>query len=341
MNRASRTDTVEGMTRGSGRQPQQRTVAELLAQYGGKVDGGRRHRHRRPDEEAGTPAESDITATAPQAIIDRVHSEVPQVDWESAARNGHSSHGYSEQNGQPVAGKAAKAPAPPANSAAPLAKAPAVPPKAAPPPAPRQKSVAARRDDLAQAPAPEVAPPTRQWSRGPARAPEPSTDQFDAYTDDEYADYQRELDARVPESGVNLQPRRRQFDDLDADPHPLDLEAGHSVLEDHVDYDDEYDRSPVESAEPIDDRTPGQQWLAVAWQLALGVIGGAVVWLLFNWIWTQHPAIALGAAVLVTVGLVWIVRNLRKAEDLQTTVLAVLVGLVVTVSPAAMLLLSR
>jgi hypothetical protein len=43
----------------------------------------------------------------------------------------------------------------------------------------------------------------------------------------------------------------------------------------------------------------------------------------------------------VVVGLVWIVRKIRRAEDLQTTVLAVLVGLVVTVSPAALLLVSR
>jgi len=43
----------------------------------------------------------------------------------------------------------------------------------------------------------------------------------------------------------------------------------------------------------------------------------------------------------VTAGLVWIVRKIRKAEDMQTTLLAVLVGLVVTVSPAMLLLLSR
>ncbi len=44
---------------------------------------------------------------------------------------------------------------------------------------------------------------------------------------------------------------------------------------------------------------------------------------------------------MVTVGLVWVVRKVRRAEDTQTTVLALLVGLVVTVSPAALLLVSR
>ena len=53
------------------------------------------------------------------------------------------------------------------------------------------------------------------------------------------------------------------------------------------------------------------------------------------------PAAALAAAVVVIAVLVLIVRKIRRAEDLQTTVLAVLVGLVVTVSPAALLLLNR
>ena len=49
-------------------------------------------------------------------------------------------------------------------------------------------------------------------------------------------------------------------------------------------------------------------------------------------------AAALVVALAVTVGLVLLVRKIRRADDLQTTVLAVLVGLIVTVSPAAMLL---
>ncbi|MFB9726436.1 hypothetical protein [Haloechinothrix salitolerans] len=85
----------------------------------------------------------------------------------------------------------------------------------------------------------------------------------------------------------------------------------------------------------------GKEWLAVAAQLTLGVVGGAAVWLLFNWLWMQIPALALVAALAVVVGLVWIVRKIRKAEDMQTTVLAVLVGVVVTVSPAALLLLDK
>jgi hypothetical protein len=123
--------------------------------------------------------------------------------------------------------------------------------------------------------------------------------------------------------------------------------------DDEYDYDDQvdgYEREfddvdeELEDDEVENDRvaaSPAKQWLALGAQLALGVVGGAAVWLGFNWLWVTLPAAALIAALLVVVALVWIVRKIRRAEDLQTTVLAVLVGLVVTVSPAALLLVSR
>jgi hypothetical protein len=43
----------------------------------------------------------------------------------------------------------------------------------------------------------------------------------------------------------------------------------------------------------------------------------------------------------VITSLVWVVRYVRRTEDLQTTVIAVLVGLFVTVSPAVLLLVGR
>ncbi|PRX45537.1 hypothetical protein B0I33_109200 [Prauserella shujinwangii] len=112
-----------------------------------------------------------------------------------------------------------------------------------------------------------------------------------------------------------------------------------------ADTDDDLDDADADDAEAFpeaaEEPSPARQWLALAGQLALGVVGGAGVWLAFNWLWVQLPAAALVAALVVTVGLVWIVRRVRRAEDLQTTVLALLVGLVVTVSPAALLLVSR
>lgn len=323
------TGTVEGMTRANGEQRHQRTVAELLAEYGGQVDGGRRHRHRRPDQEAEEAVESDLTTTAPQAIIERVHSESPEVDWKPA-RNGHS-HAYGTRNGTVASPPPAPPTPPPAQSAPPKSAPPksapppappkSAPPKSAPPPpAPPAGALSARLDGAVEA------PPTRRWERRPPPEAEHSTDQFEVYAEPEAFD---------PEPWRN--------DDLEAARLEHDYEADFddpAVVDDH-DYDVGYDSDQDRALDEVDERTPGQQWLAVAGQLALGVIGGAVVWLLFNWLWVQIPAVALGAALLVIVGLVWIVRRMRRAEDLQTTVLAVLVGLVVTVSPAAMLLLDR
>jgi hypothetical protein len=149
-----------------------------------------------------------------------------------------------------------------------------------------------------------------------------------------------------PPSGENL-----DFDD--------EANRGHNAagVDDGYDYDDDLDdyESDLDDYErdlddDLDDNledereeqgSPAKQWLLLAGQLALGIVGGAAVWLGFNWLWVTLPAAALVVALLVVVALVWIVRKIRRAEDLQTTVLAVLVGLVVTVSPAALLLVSR
>ncbi|GLY53883.1 hypothetical protein [Lentzea sp. NBRC 102530] len=98
------------------------------------------------------------------------------------------------------------------------------------------------------------------------------------------------------------------------------------------------DAAEAEEDEPAESRSAGKEWLIMIGQLAVGVLGGAALWLAFNYLWRSVPAAALVVALAVTVGLVLLVRKIRRADDLQTTVLAVLVGLIVTVSPAAMLL---
>lgn len=140
-------------------------------------------------------------------------------------------------------------------------------------------------------------------------------------------------------------------DEQDAAPYEGDYAYDGEYAEDDLeyeddnaaDYDDGYADEYAEDEEPAeeDEASPAKQWLAMAAQLAIGVVGGAGVWLGFNWLWGQLPAAALVAALVVVVALVWIVRKIRRADDIQTTVFAVLVGLVVTVSPAALLLLAR
>jgi hypothetical protein len=114
---------------------------------------------------------------------------------------------------------------------------------------------------------------------------------------------------------------------------------------DYDELDDERDDLDLDELDELDEaeapeRSPAKEWALMAAQLAGGVIGGAGVWLVFNWLWGVLPAAALVVALGVIVGMVLIVRKIRRADDLQTTVLAVLVGLVVTVSPAALLLLN-
>lgn len=159
----------------------------------------------------------------------------------------------------------------------------------------------------------------------PGPMPDPLPDQT---AEDWFGDDSGEMPAVEPES--------TQF-------HPyVDL--------DEEDEDDDFRRPVAEEEEPAGladadeaeeeagDRSPGREWLVMIGQLAVGVLGGAALWLGFNFLWRTLAPAALVVALAVTVGLVLLVRRIRRADDLQTTVLAVLVGLIVTVSPAAMLL---
>ncbi len=85
----------------------------------------------------------------------------------------------------------------------------------------------------------------------------------------------------------------------------------------------------------------GQGWAVVLAQWVAGALGGALLWVGFRYLWRSLPVVALAAAVLVTVGLVVIVRALLRNNDTRTTVFAVLVGLLLTVSPAILVLLGR
>jgi hypothetical protein len=85
----------------------------------------------------------------------------------------------------------------------------------------------------------------------------------------------------------------------------------------------------------------GQAWAAVLAQWIAGAVGGAALWVAFRFLWRSLPVVALAAAVLVTVGLVVVVRALLRNNDLRTTLFAVLVGLLLTVSPAILVLLGR
>jgi hypothetical protein len=178
----------------------------------------------------------------------------------------------------------------------------------------------------------------------PPRLPEPlPNNQPDAWFSDEEMAAQTDL-AMPPMESTAAHPGP-YVDDDDSQEYAV-YRAEDDYLAD--DEDDEPDEGPAglddaeelaeEDPEDAAQRSPGKEWLIMIGQLAVGVLGGAALWLAFNFLWRSAPAAALVVALAVTVGLVLLVRKIRRADDLQTTVLAVLVGLIVTVSPAAMLL---
>ncbi|MGH3773794.1 MAG: hypothetical protein ACRDRW_20790 [Pseudonocardiaceae bacterium] len=97
----------------------------------------------------------------------------------------------------------------------------------------------------------------------------------------------------------------------------------------------------ADEAQAQESGSPWWEWAVMVSQVGIGIVGGAALWLICEWLWKQIPVVALVVALAVITGLVWVVRRVRRAEDLQTTVIAVLVGLFVTVSPAALLLVGR
>jgi hypothetical protein len=110
-------------------------------------------------------------------------------------------------------------------------------------------------------------------------------------------------------------------------PAGLDDAADEDADVDH-DLDDEADARP-------------QAWAVVVAQWVAGAVVGAGLWVGFRYLWFNLPVVALAAAVLVTVALVLAVRALLRNDDLRTTIFAVLVGLLLTVSPAILVLLGR
>lgn len=94
--------------------------------------------------------------------------------------------------------------------------------------------------------------------------------------------------------------------------------------------------------EPAEDggRTT-REWIVLASQVGAGLLGGAGLYEGSRWLWQSIPLVAVAAAVVVTGCLVFLVRRSSRTDDLQTVVLAVLVGLACTVSPVAVMLLSR
>lgn len=213
------------------------------------------------------------------------------------------------------------------------------------------------------APPPTVLTPPVSARLAPGLPPEATTEEFPPVTDEPVASNKNgpgnppnnRATQLVPPVGP---PGRRPGQQT----HPgLESTQAHPYVDD--DFDDDFpssggqakdsdygadpDDGPVGRLESFDDveddvrPAGGREWFIMGAQVGAGAIAGAAVWLAFSWLWGFQPVVAVIAALAVIVGLVLGVRRWRRADDLQTTVLAILAGLVVTVSPAALLLLHR
>ena len=95
----------------------------------------------------------------------------------------------------------------------------------------------------------------------------------------------------------------------------------------------------ADDAEPETDTGPrvvGVAGLLV--ELLAAVAVGAALWLGFRWFWGQWPVVALVLALVVSVGSVMVIRLAHRVDDGLSMLLALVVGLIVTMSPAALTL---
>lgn len=324
--------------------PSQRTVAELLAEYGNTGATGRRRRRREvdePDERAAppTPVGGTGVGTGPAA-----------PEWPPAA---------SEPGPSALRGPSLRDPEFPQQSqreptvreprswepltrdpyAAPSTRAPWNPPSAEFTPLSDRQAL----DHVPDQPT-ELMPRIRaNLAVGPlqSRWSDDAQPGRGAGTDlDDPADADRDGVGDTPSRDeVDVVPPTQavaplEVDDLPAESAVLDIEHVDSAVEPEP-----ADEEP-DTAEP-DRSSTGPAWAAVLAQWIVGAIGGAALWVGFRFLWRDLPVVALAAAVLVTAGLVVVVRALLRNDDMRTTVFAVLVGLLLTVSPAILVLLGR
>ncbi len=129
------------------------------------------------------------------------------------------------------------------------------------------------------------------------------------------------------------------------------------------DYDDDYDDEPGESLvgrlsaaagrvatkmrpapsksrgpSRSDDEENRRQWLVLAGQSTGAAVAGMLLFKGFERMWEMLPWVALALAMIVILGLVALVRVLRRTDDIFSTVIAVVVGVFVTLGPLAFLL---
>ncbi|WP_454199933.1 hypothetical protein [Nocardia sp. Marseille-Q1738] len=91
----------------------------------------------------------------------------------------------------------------------------------------------------------------------------------------------------------------------------------------------------ADKAEYDDNR---RQWMILGGQSTGAAVAGMLLFKGFERMWEMLPWVALALAMIVILGLVALVRILRRTDDILSTVIAVVVGIFVTLGPLAFLL---
>ncbi|TQF68592.1 hypothetical protein FK531_12275 [Rhodococcus spelaei] len=91
---------------------------------------------------------------------------------------------------------------------------------------------------------------------------------------------------------------------------------------------------------PVAAESPTRQWAVLAGQAVVAIVAGALLFKGFEKLWESLPWVALVLAVLVIAGLVAVVRILRQTEDILSLLIAVIVGVFVTIGPLVFVLSS-
>ncbi|MEV0948024.1 hypothetical protein [Rhodococcus sp. NPDC049939] len=97
-------------------------------------------------------------------------------------------------------------------------------------------------------------------------------------------------------------------------------------------------KKPRKKVDAVEDST--REWLVLIGQGVVAVIAGALLFKGFEKLWVTLPWVALVLALLMIVGLVAMVRIVRRTDDITSFVIAVVVGMIVTLGPLVLMLTS-
>lgn len=199
-----------------------------------------------------------------------------------------------------------------------------------------------RRSGLERSPDPRPARRSESAGNGQSRRPasKSGAEQMRPDPVDNYVDLEvdvldtdvRDADLPSEDSAYVRSYLRNPASDTDAADGLLDLPSG-ALDEDHTDIEGDLAGEFSEQHGRWSGLVGG---VAVVAQSVLAVAFGGGLFIAFDQLWRWNSIVALVLTVLVTLGLVAAVQAVRKTVDVASTLIAVAVGLLVTLGPLAL-----